>query len=393
MRVACNRCQVKFDVPEGRLAAGAVKVRCSECGNTFVVRRRSRPSEASGEETSPVESPLDRAGIEGFDEPAGDAAPTPEASFNDFDFAGFKDGDAPDEPPPAADADDPGIAGPADVGNPLPSIGELDLGDFGGLDDDLSHLEELDLGSLADELSGDVMEFEEPLERVREEDLVSSAPVKGSSSQGLAEDLPRLDIQRGPRRSKGGAKSPVIARDRRHSPLLWVVIVVAVATLGFSGFLFYTKRDAALTFLNPSHIRQLWQRRAMEAKLEAVELQGYYKDLPADRRVFVIQGSVTNRSQDRQSLIKVRGELFGPDGASVISSEVFCGNVLSENELATLPLATIAARLQNEVGEGLRNVDIAPKAKVPFMVVFPSPPADVAKFNVTVTEAQAGSGS
>ena len=157
--------------------------------------------------------------------------------------------------------------------------------------------------------------------------------------------------------------------------------------------MFYTQRDAALTFLNPTNIRQLWQRRTMEAKLEAVELKAYPKELSGDRRVYVIQGSVINRSPGPQSLIKVRGELFGSDGASVSSREVFCGNVLSENELATLPLATIEARLQNEVGEGLRNVDIAPKAKVPFMVVFPAPPVDVAKFSVTVTEARAGSGS
>ncbi len=382
MRVACNRCQVKFDVPEERLAAGAVKVRCSECGNTFVVRRRSRPAEEAAKVAIPVAAAMG--------EPA---APAPEASFDDFNFAEFKGDANPDEPTPAEATDDPGVVEAIGSGDELPPIGELDLGEFGGLDDDLSSLEELDLGSFEDELPGDALELEEPLVRVREEDLVSAGPVKGGSVQGVADDMPRLDIQRGPRRSEGGTKSPVIASDRRHSPLLWVVILVAVAALGFAGFLFYTKRDAALTFLNPTHIRQLWQRRTMEAKLEAVELKGYYKDLPADRRVFVIQGSVTNRSANPQSLIKVRGELFGPDGASVTSSEVFCGNVLSENELATLPLATIESRLQNEVGEGLRNVDIAPQAKVPFMVVFPAPPADVAKFNVTVTEAQAGSGS
>ncbi|MDF1555416.1 MAG: zinc-ribbon domain-containing protein, partial [Deferrisomatales bacterium] len=223
MRVACNRCQVKFDVPEERLAAGAVKVRCSECGNTFVVRRRARPTEESAAEPSPVAAAMGEAD-----------APAPEASFDDFDFAGFKGSDDLGEPLPVAAAEAPEVDAVPGSGEELPSIGELDLGDFGGLDDDLSSLEDLDLGSLEDELPGDALELEEPLERVRREDLVSTPPPRGVPVQGVADDMPRLDIQRGPRRPEGGAKSPVIASDRRHSPLLWVVIVVAVAALGFS---------------------------------------------------------------------------------------------------------------------------------------------------------------
>jgi len=388
MRVACNRCQVKFDLPEERLAAGAVKVRCSECGNTFVVRRRARPPEDGSDAESPVAVTGAAAGATEEREAA------PEASFDDFDFDGSSGGfDSTAQPPTEALGDD--VPAPTDRREEsLPPIGELDLGGFeDSLDDDLRTIEDLDLGALEDELPGDALDLEEPLERVREADLVSPPMPRGAPMQGASDDSPRLDIQRGPRRAAEGTKSPVLPSARGHSPLLWVVIVVAVVTVGFTGYLFYTQRDAAFTFFSPARIRQLWERRVVEAKLEAVEVQGYYKDLPADRRVFVIQGSVTNRSPGPQSLIKVRGELFGADGASLARREVFCGNVLSETELATLPLATIEARLQNEVGEGLRNVDIAPQAQVPFMVVFPAPPADVEKFNVVVTEARSGSGS
>jgi predicted Zn finger-like uncharacterized protein len=393
MRVACSRCQTKFDVPEERLSAGAVKVRCSECGNTFVVRRRAHTPEEGAEPVAASGVPDESWAGPGADIAAPeDAAESPEAKFDDFDFDDFSGADgavgkathgelavSPDEAT-ASDED-------------MPPIGELDLGDFGGLEEDLESLDELDLGSLQDDLAEAEPEIEEPLPRVKEEDLVSAVPVSGVPVQGLADDMPRLDIQRGPRRSEGPARSPVVARDRRHSPLLWVVVVVALATAGFTGYLVYTKKEAAFTFLSPTKIRELWQRRNTEAKLEAVDLQAYSKDLPADRRVYIIQGNVLNRSPSPQSLIKVRGELFGPDGASVARRDVFCGNVLSENELATLPLSTIEARLNNEVGEGLRNVDIAPKSKVPFMVVFPDPPVDVTKFNVIVTEARAGSDS
>ncbi|MBI5441162.1 MAG: hypothetical protein HY900_08120, partial [Deltaproteobacteria bacterium] len=63
----------------------------------------------------------------------------------------------------------------------------------------------------------------------------------------------------------------------------------------------------------------------------------------------------------------------------------YCGNVLNDRELATLPRETIEARLQNQVGEALSNVDIAPGNKVPFMLIFTPPPESVDKFDVSVS--------
>jgi predicted Zn finger-like uncharacterized protein len=361
MRIACSRCQTLYDIPDEKLHGRAVKVHCSQCGHLFVVRKRD--SEPDEFEPTP-----------GDDEAVGDF------EFTDTGELGFA------EPPrsePEPFSEEP--AGLSD--EDLHSLGELDLGDFEGLDEDL------DLGEAELDDDEPAPPAEELVERVREEELVSIR-TRDVQLQGLADDMPRLDIQRGPRRSEDGAtRSPLVARDRRRSPLFWTVLVAALATLAFTGYNLYRHPDKALSFLNPSQIRNLWQKHTIEAQLGKEDLQGYYKDLPAGRRLFVIRGKVVNRSSGPQSLILVEGNLFDTDGRNVASQAVFCGNVLSDAELATLPAETIEARLQNKVGEGFSNIDIAPGARVPFMVVFPTPPAGVEKFNVTVKAAQAGSSS
>jgi predicted Zn finger-like uncharacterized protein len=53
MRIACSRCQTKYNIPADKLAAGVIKVRCTKCGHVFGVRMKS-PGE---EPTAPPPEP------------------------------------------------------------------------------------------------------------------------------------------------------------------------------------------------------------------------------------------------------------------------------------------------------------------------------------------------
>ncbi len=405
MFVSCPKCHARYDVPEEKLARGAVKIRCARCANLFAVRRRAEPPpqpelqapgpEVAGEgarptpepppplKSPPAESGASEARVEALDsEPSPQepgAAPEPEAqpgvgplddlpSLDDLDLGDFEGED--ELSPPETQGEDLPEPGLPDLED-LPSLGELDLADF-------------DVGSDEAEAAPEP----EPLERVREEDLVPPQPSGGVQVQGLADDMPRLDLQRGPRRADDGKRSPLVARDRRRSPLFWVVVLAAVGAAGFTGYNVY-RRPEAFTFLSPSKIRALWHRRAVNNRLTVQNLEGYYRDV-GGRRVFVIRGEVWNRSKAPQSLIRVRGNLFDAQGNPLASQEVFCGNVLTEADLAKLPPQDIEARLQNEVGEGLSNMDIQPGARVPFMVVFLPAPGGATKFNVEVIQAREG---
>lgn len=435
MRIACSRCEARYDLPEERLERGPVKIRCSRCGHVFAVRLRAEAAEAAAASVPPDARPFgdrDEAAAAGaaeppepapaetkasasfddfdfgsFDEPAAPPPPAEpasltgaSASFEDFDFDAFEKPAAPtpDEPKAAAgpqDFDFGTFEAPAPQSAPaaptsslfddeLPPLGELDLGEFeepgGGL-------------GLDEEERGPVGFSTREPDRVRREELVSSAPARDLPVQGLTEETPRLDLQKGPRReAPAGKPSRVVASDRRRSPLTWIVALVAVGTVSFTGYNLY-RRPEALTFLNPSRIRALWADREVEAKFAVEDVKGYPQNLPGGRRVFVVRGAVVNRSSAPQGLLRVRANLFGAGGVKLASSEVYCGNLLTERELATLPRAAVEARLQNQVGKNLSNVDIAPGNRVPFMVVFLSPPAGVDAVNVQVTSPRPGSGA
>jgi predicted Zn finger-like uncharacterized protein len=410
MRIACSRCETKYDLPEAKLDRGAVKIRCTRCGHVFVVKKKTEapapgpPPEASArfedfdfglfettargaEEEAPRGAEvLPDSRAEPRAEPVSGPRAEPPPKFEDFDFSAF---DGSEQPKGAAAEQAAPAAGPGSSlfdEDELPPLGELDLGEFE------------ETGGFG--LDGEAQDREPPrspardTERVRREDLVST-PVsyKEVPVQGLAEDMPRLDLQKGPRRGDSAGKpSRLLARDQRRSPLFWAVTAVALGTGAFTGYNLY-RHPEALTFLDPSRVRELWRARETEARFATEDVKGYALTLAGGRRAFIIRGKVVNHSGAPQGLIRVRGNLFAGDGSKLASSEVYCGNVLGERELATLPRAAVEARLQNQVGEALSNVDIAPGGKVPFMVIFLPSPASVEKFNVQVTASRTGSGA
>lgn len=398
MRIACSRCETRYDLPEEKLDRGPVKIRCSRCGHVFVVKKRAEApvSEPPPQGAAEFED-FDFGAFEAAARPAAEAtppapepAPQKSADFDDFDFGTFEPPAQPEAPPvpppgPAATVAEPESSLFGD--DELPSLGELDLGEF----------EEAGGGFGFDEGVAEPAPprpSERRAEQVRREDLVS-APVshKEVPLQGLADDMPRLDLQKGPRRTEPtGKRSRLVARDHRRSPLFWGVTAVALGSAAFTGYNLY-RHPEALTFLDPSRIREIWRERDNEARLATEDVKGYAQMLAGGRRAFIVRGKVVNHSGTPQGLIRVRANLFGQDGSRVAVSEVYCGNVLSERELSTLSRAAVEARLQNQVGEALSNVDIAPGAKVPFMVIFLSPPARVEKFNVQVTASRRGSGA
>ncbi len=412
MQVSCPKCRARYEVPDEKLSRGAVKIRCSRCAHLFAVRRRPEappePPEARFEDFASEGA----AAAPGGGEPAGETGPAEEPQIpgaDDLPPLGELDlaEDAGEPAAPSAPQTEPEVP-PLDD---LPSLEDLDLGDFAAESageqageaarpeaeipaaDDLPSLGELDLADFEADVGGpeaDAAEPEPELERVREDDLVPPRRQAGVQVQGLADDMPRLDLQRGPRsRPEGAGRSPLVARDRRRSPLFWVVVLAVAGAVGFTGYNVY-RHPEAFTFLSPSKIRALWHRRAVGARLAVQNVEGYYRDLAGGRRVFVIRGEVWNRSQAAQSLVRVRGNLFDDRGRTLASREVYCGNVLTERDLATLSPADLEARLQNEVGEGLSNMDIRPGGRVPFMVVFLPAPEGAVKFNAEVVEAREG---
>jgi hypothetical protein len=115
------------------------------------------------------------------------------------------------------------------------------------------------------------------------------------------------------------------------------------------------------------------------------QLRGYYIDNINVGRIFVIEGKAINNSSEAKSFIKVKGALFDSMGNKLAEREVYCGNILSGEELMELVADQINYRLNNPGGDPSVNLNIPPQKSIPFMVVFFDLPEDIKKFNVETT--------
>lgn len=97
----------------------------------------------------------------------------------------------------------------------------------------------------------------------------------------------------------------------------------------------------------------------------------------------VVNGQVRNSYDHPRSGLRVTVKLY-TGNAVVKTATVFAGNVLSNQELSSLDLIAINARLKNSTGANNMNVGVKPGRSVPFMAVFSNLPAGVEEYSVEV---------
>lgn len=93
--------------------------------------------------------------------------------------------------------------------------------------------------------------------------------------------------------------------------------------------------------------------------------------------LYTIQGRVQNDYESPRSYIRVTGRVYANGRQFERAATAYCGNILTPDELATLPLGDIQKALSNRSGVDNRNVNVAPGQEVPFLVVFGDLPPDI----------------
>ncbi len=106
----------------------------------------------------------------------------------------------------------------------------------------------------------------------------------------------------------------------------------------------------------------------------------FLKNLIVGGDILVIQGTAVNDFDYSVSKIKVKGKILDNTGKILGETEVFAGNILTDDELVKLTDKEIVDDLAKPEGSDVSNVSIAPKGKIPFMVTFINPPKEVDEF-------------
>lgn len=108
----------------------------------------------------------------------------------------------------------------------------------------------------------------------------------------------------------------------------------------------------------------------------------YFRENSQAGNILIITGMVRNSYHDRRNFIRLRGHLLAADGRSLAERYVYAGNIISEDELKTLPINEIYSRLGIKGGQDGRNMNVEPGQEIPFMLVFDKLPELMAEYRI-----------
>ena len=100
--------------------------------------------------------------------------------------------------------------------------------------------------------------------------------------------------------------------------------------------------------------------------------------------LFVVRGEAVNNFKKPRASIQIKVSLLGPGGAALVTKSAFCGNSLSNEQLAKLPLAKIEETMNNQFGDSLANLGLKPGDTIPFAVVVSPVPKEATDYTVVV---------
>ncbi|HBG05785.1 MAG: hypothetical protein A2075_19130 [Geobacteraceae bacterium GWC2_58_44] len=100
--------------------------------------------------------------------------------------------------------------------------------------------------------------------------------------------------------------------------------------------------------------------------------------------LFVVTGEAVNSYRKARASIHVKVSLFDKSGAVVLQKTAYCGNRLSNEQLATLPMAKIESIMNNQFGDSLSNLGVQPGQPIGFVVAIANIPKEAVDFGVEV---------
>lgn len=243
------------------------------------------------------------------------------------------------------------------------SLGEIDFGDE-LTSVAVQQVNPEELKPSQEILFAPLAEAQEKIEPTADDDLKRAFSVEAAQTQ--QDDLPPLSI----------------ASRRKQSPiataLIAVVSLLVVGVLGYIGFTAFSDDKGTAA------------KEAGKISVRAVKA-AYVKNASAGS-MLVISGEAVNEYAVPQAALQVKGVIFDAKGQILASKSAFGGNLLTDEQLTSMPLDKIEAAMANQFGDSLSNLEVAPGKVVPFMIVISSPPKEGKDFGVEPTGSTVASG-
>jgi len=194
---------------------------------------------------------------------------------------------------------------------------------------------------------------------------------------GFSEQYPEEDLP------------PASLTSRKKSGSLFPLLVIAAAmlliiALAGSGVYFFGG-PKAFSKIGLGFLVDWYGDKAVEDG--SIALQGVtatYIINSTAGELFVVRGEAVNNFKKPRASIQIKVSLLGAGGASLVTKSAFCGNSLSNEQLASLPLAKVEEIMNNQFGDSLANLGLKPGGMIPFVVVVSPVAKDATDYTVQV---------
>ncbi|WP_022663130.1 DUF3426 domain-containing protein [Paucidesulfovibrio longus] len=417
MIVACPSCETKYNLPDGKITAKGLKVKCAKCEHVFRVTPPPPEEETEILTDDMVQAPTPPKA----QKPPKAAAPVPEPD-SDFDkafeeavadggddFGGDFDEDFAAEAPAGGaegdlnlDDDEAGddlFAGFADADEDEKESAETD-GGFGSfnLDDDseddvLSGAPDDDFGLADEDLEDENAAPDLVADDSEEEEYDDEA------RSDLFHSLSGDDLDLEPKRKGGGFGKFLLY-------LILLLLLGAAGAIVTFNFGMWSLPDSMQTMgvqlgtelpfkvpfvLGPDEPQQPEPGELPAERIKNIQPVDFRQYVITNEHagpLFVVEGKALNKFQEAKERIKVLVTLFDEQGNVLATQEQMCGNTLSLLQLQVQTKEEIEESLNSSAGIYANNSFIKPDQTTPFMVVFFDPPKNVKEYQIEIVDAR-----
>jgi len=324
MIVHCEKCGTKFRFDESLIAEEGTWVRCSRCSNVFL---------------------LDKA-------VSGKMATHPDSmSFSED------------------------IHGSLQEKKPMP--------DENNLRPEIPQESQISMDNREQAISGEKDHFAEIL--IRENDMSPNASIEENNSDFDRDFLNTEDLKEGKGDKEHRDKSKAVPGRSRMKQWIYISVLLLLGGIYLWFFFEIGNQVADLMSNFVSTLTEKIQGTTPKpeddgpAQVQLSDIRQRFVGNFQIGNLRVIEGMASNLSSHPMTRIKIRAEIVDGAGIMLGEMEAYCGNLLTEEELAAMTEDQILKELSNPQGSDVSNDRIAPGGQIPFMVVFTHEPPGVAK--------------
>ena len=231
--------------------------------------------------------------------------------------------------------------------------------------------------SLEMELEFEVEEGDPAEQTAEDEGLEETVAIPVPPAAKTAEAEPQ------PVETAAPAERPKPVKKGMSKSLVFLLILAILGGGGYGTYYMLNQNGIDIPFLS-DYLKPKVQDPG-NLKMTTYDINSKFIDNASVGKLFVVSGKVKNGYAENRGMITLEGKIFSTGKVPVNSEKVYCGNVMSDLELANLEWDKIKERLFNRLGDNRSNVKIEPGKSIPFMVVFSGLPEDLEEFTIEVT--------